>query len=961
LKKILTSLIICLLGTSSFSIFLPAVSAVPSLSGGYVSPSSGTTSTLFHYYVNYFDPGGLAPDLATVVVDGNTWIMTLWNGVPSNGQYHYATTLSLGTHNFYFMFTAGAHTLYLPLPSNPYSGPTVTGPLRRLRVYSAHDSPIPANGDWYYTDGQWVTCSVTSPVIEDNIEWTCTGWAGTGSVPPNTGGTIVSFQITQDSEITWTWVGSTPTYTLTVTSAHDSPIPSNGPHTYNHGDPVTCSVTSPVVEGDTLWTCTGWTGTGSVSPPTGSGTVVSFTITQDSSIIWHWQGSTLNDPPNPPTNPNPPDWSRDTPTTVMLSVDVSDPDGDFMDVSFYEFGSQTLIGTETNVPSGGTASVQWAGLSYVTRFVWYAIANDGEGGETYSEIYHFTTDASGREVEIAVILAKFSDNNPAPTHDADYYLTGADPLVSSLERYYFDSSYGTVNLNVKFFTETDGTWKYTVIHDRLYYGAGTTDEQAYALAREFSEHSIDASDGDIGFDLYDIVICVHAGYDKAVGGGQNDMRSAYFDTPYQSPLGDQIENRITIAERDPMGVWAHEIGHAMGKVLTGSRLEDHYGGSLGDIFEWGLMGDGGLRVGGMGTRPTHMSSYNKKRLNWVYPRVAGYGTYELESLETISSGDTQNVLIFYPGGLPFQPRALYYIIECRSSEPSYGQWESEWWAPDNGIVIYEVFWPHWPLSSPEVVNKITLANHNDDESTLNSVGDQFLDPISLVQFSFVQMEARDDGYYSTISIDLWTPLNLIGTTLSQALTEIGWLPVPYNITLAPDLDLHAITDDGKHIGMNYTTGLYENQVAGALTSGDLINADEWIFVPEGTNITFYISSYDVGVFLEFYPEYESQFSELSFNTTSIGFDKNGTRHDVMNETLTITPNSTIPCSTQGSIIVGDVNWDGEVDIFDLVIMSNVYGLTSSDPRWNIECDLDNDDDVDIFDIVLAIRHYGEHW
>jgi hypothetical protein len=75
--------------------------------------------------------------------------------------------------------------------------------------------------------------------------------------------------------------------TLTVSSAHDSPNPSNGQHTYNDGSSVTCSVSSPVTEGSTIWNCTGWSGTGSV-PSSGSVTSVTFTIYQTSSITWNW-------------------------------------------------------------------------------------------------------------------------------------------------------------------------------------------------------------------------------------------------------------------------------------------------------------------------------------------------------------------------------------------------------------------------------------------------------------------------------------------------------------------------------------------------------------------------------------------------------------------------------------------------------------------------------------------------
>jgi hypothetical protein len=78
-----------------------------------------------------------------------------------------------------------------------------------------------------------------------------------------------------------------PGWTLTVFSAHDSPSPSVGDHVYANDSSVTCNVTSPVVEAGVSYTCTGWTGTGSV-PPSGSGLSTTFTITQNSTITWNW-------------------------------------------------------------------------------------------------------------------------------------------------------------------------------------------------------------------------------------------------------------------------------------------------------------------------------------------------------------------------------------------------------------------------------------------------------------------------------------------------------------------------------------------------------------------------------------------------------------------------------------------------------------------------------------------------
>ena len=83
---------------------------------------------------------------------------------------------------------------------------TLSAVQRKLTVSSAHDSPSPPNGDNYRDDGSSVTCSVTSPVTEGGVVYTCTGWTGTGSVPSSGTGKTVTFTITQDSSITWNWI-----------------------------------------------------------------------------------------------------------------------------------------------------------------------------------------------------------------------------------------------------------------------------------------------------------------------------------------------------------------------------------------------------------------------------------------------------------------------------------------------------------------------------------------------------------------------------------------------------------------------------------------------------------------------------------------------------------------------------------------------------------------------------------
>jgi hypothetical protein len=82
----------------------------PQLSNPRVTPTSGNTSTTFEFLVDYYDPDGDPPDedLSRVYIIGNGDVleepMTLKNGSPSNGTYHYTTALSQGSYSYQFLF-----------------------------------------------------------------------------------------------------------------------------------------------------------------------------------------------------------------------------------------------------------------------------------------------------------------------------------------------------------------------------------------------------------------------------------------------------------------------------------------------------------------------------------------------------------------------------------------------------------------------------------------------------------------------------------------------------------------------------------------------------------------------------------------------------------------------------------------------------------------------------------------
>lgn len=98
---------------------------------------------------------------------------------------------------------------------------------------------------------------------------------------------------------------------------------------------------------------------------------------------------TDNSPPNKPDNPIPSDGDTRVPTSPTLEVDVSDPDGDSMNVTFYD-GSDNLIDYQEGVGDGSTTSVEWGNLDPGTNYDWYVEVDDGILTNT-SNTFGFTT------------------------------------------------------------------------------------------------------------------------------------------------------------------------------------------------------------------------------------------------------------------------------------------------------------------------------------------------------------------------------------------------------------------------------------------------------------------------------------------------------------------------------------------------------------------------------------------
>jgi hypothetical protein len=191
--------------------------ADPSRSPTQVTMDEGKTVTA-NYFVQYkltFNQTGVSNDFggAIVTVDGTNFTYGLlphdfWWDNDSQHSFTFQSPLVVATNNKQYVWvnTTGLSTVRSGILTVSTSG-SVTGNYKTqywLTVSSDHDTPTPASG--WYDAGTSISASVTTPWAgSTGSRFVCTGWTGTGSVPPSGTSSSTTFTINQVSSLTWNW------------------------------------------------------------------------------------------------------------------------------------------------------------------------------------------------------------------------------------------------------------------------------------------------------------------------------------------------------------------------------------------------------------------------------------------------------------------------------------------------------------------------------------------------------------------------------------------------------------------------------------------------------------------------------------------------------------------------------------------------------------------------------------
>src|SRR5467141_1609050 len=270
-------------------------------------------------------------------------------------------------------------------------------------------------------------------------------------------------------------------------------------------------------------------------------------------------------------------------------------------------------------------------------------------------------------------------------------------MLSNLNNYYNEDSYGTVSFQTGMTPVASSSW-YALPNAMAYYGADTVSSD-----RQLVSDSLQAAySAGVNLANYKFAIVVHSGDDEAMTHVISDIHSftipGYVFNP--APLVSYKISTSVVAESDPTGVYCHEAGHLLGLPdlydLTGQI--DPANNFLGyweimALGEWNPNNGNPLQPK-PGTYPSHHSIWSKIQLGFVpssrisVVQAGQSANITVQNLESPATG-TQSIKI--PIAANQDGSLTYYLVEMRAKIGTYDRYlpfPSDY--PGAGILIYKV-------------------------------------------------------------------------------------------------------------------------------------------------------------------------------------------------------------------------------------------------------------------------------
>ena len=239
-------------------------------------------------------------------------------------------------------------------------------------------------------------------------------------------------------------------------------------------------------------------------------------------------------------------------------------------------------------------------------------------------------------------------------------------------------------------------------------------------------------------------------------------------------------------------------------------------------------------------------------------------------------------------------------------------------------------------------NTVDEPNSRLNGSYVNATGKPFLSPYVGSIGTYVSAGATLNIPFGGEHLDVQSKTNQLQVT-----------PKAIMFTMFSPANLYVTDPENRHIGADPTTGEYVNEISGAFYSGPGSHPQR-IVIPDPLD-----GVYDIEIIGTGTGTYTLvvELATLTETTTQI-YTGDIIPEAVLKSEVTISE-SEITSTTPVSII-GDVNVDGIVDIFDLRISAKAFGCKPEDINWNPIVDLKPDGLIDIFDLRKIAKHYMEH-
>jgi M6 family metalloprotease-like protein len=499
------------------------------------------------------------------------------------------------------------------------------------------------------------------------------------------------------------------------------------------------------------------------------------------------------------------------------------------------------------------------------------------------------TRTEGRGINLLIVPVNLQDSEVALS-SADY-----EDIGSKMTQYFKEVSYGTLDLKVTVHTNTDGSWV-TVPNSTATYKSNKD---------AFFSDAVKQMDPDVEFTIYDLnadngkgVVAFITAND--IWGEGSFCRSLVGDQPVNQPLG----GWLTTADGTSIDVLyvlesrfqgnnqiirslAHEFNHELGKIYAETLHKESTGQYttksglwltpdeylMGNVVcSYSLMGN----LSNLNIERVHPDSYIKEWLGWLkYSEVAVGTFFNVTQLDLMDYGGT------IPICFPYSHAEGFIIFEVRSSASS--QWDAEF-SNAKSLEIYSVDYAMYAYAKC----------HENLVRTILTLGDNYTDPANGIVVTLIDFTPQG----AQVKLKKFTDKDLVGAEISPSGTVLSSAAdntdLDQGFSVMPDVDLHAYADDGRHVGMNYQTGVYENQISGAIASGDLVDGTEWIFAPSGTTVHFVTCSNDTAAFLKAYPDMATVTNGTdSYQMSMVYYDSQGTRYDSSAIEQIIPPGATL--------------------------------------------------------------------